>query len=194
MSKFGDEIFHALTGRENEPTSSAEMFQLVEQERHAQGMSRRAFSRASGIPESTLRYWGSKGFTSKSDAANLGRLTIAYRGLIADPARIDAWRNHQMSIVVHDVPSDRSRTRQRTLDADNLKLKKDTGDKVVAAFLRGDDKGAAHAFVEGIGDGWYRVVMFKSWIGSQDEDLSDLAYEGAHYDGMDDYSCSASAS
>lgn len=194
MSSFGEEIFKALTGRDHEPTSAAEMFEAVEDYRTDVGLSRRAFARQSGIPESTLRYWGTKGFTSKSDAANLSRLTVAFRGLIASPSALDAWRNNRMSINVSNVPGDRGRVEFRTISAGQLKLGSTTGESVVAHFLRGDDKGAAQAFVKGIGDPWYRHVMFGSWIASHDEDLSDLAYEGSEYDGEDDYAVYASAS
>ena len=191
---FGDEIFQALTGRSAEPTSAAEMFEEVEQYRLEIGMSRRAFARQSGIPESTLRLWGQKGFSSKSAEKNMGRLTVAYRGLISSPAAVERWRNNDMKISVDNVPGDRGRVESRTISAGQLKLQPGTGDRVVAAFLRGDDKGAAQAFVKGIGDGWYRNVMFGSWIANHDEDLSDLAYEGSEYDGDDDYFVYASAS
>jgi hypothetical protein len=195
MSSFGEEIFKALTGRDHEPTSAAEMFEQVEDYRTEVGLSRRAFARQSGIPESTLRYWGTKGFTSKSDAANLSRLTVAFRGLIASPAALDAWRNNRMSINVSNVPGEKGRVESRSISAGQLGLGATTGESVVAHFLRGDDKGAAHAFVNGIGDGWYRKVMFKSWIGRHDDDLADLPHEdSSEYDGEDDYAVYATAS
>lgn len=191
---FGDEIFRALTGRSAEPASAEEMFREAEQYRYEIGLSRRGFAKQSGIPESTLRYWGQQGFTGKSDAANLPRLTRAYRSLISSPAAVERWKQNGMTIHVDNVPGSRGRTESRQLDAHRLKLAPGTGAAVVKAFMDGDDKKAAQTFMKGIGDPWYRQVMFGSWLANHDDDLSDLAYEGAEYDGMDDYFVTASAS
>lgn len=189
---FGDEIFRALTGRQHEPTSFNEILNDVGQFRAEIGMSRRAFARQTGIPESTLRRWEKDGITSKAQEARLPQLNRAYRQLISSPAAIERWRNNGMVIHVRDVPASRGRTQDLDLTANRLKLAPGTGNTVVNAFLAGDDAGAAKAFVRGIRDPWYRSVLFGGWM-SHDEDLSDLAYEG-DYDGADDYEVAASAS
>lgn len=193
---FGDEIFRALTGRHVDPHNFNAMVREAGAFREERGMSRREFARQTGIPESTLRRWEKDGVNARAQEARLPQLVNAYRQIIADPATVDRWRNNGMVIHVDGVPSrgGSGSTETRSLSANQLRLSPGTGDRVISAFLAGDDKGAAQAFVRGIGDPFYRHVMFGGWIAGHDEDLSDLAYEGGdEYDG-DGYFVSASAS
>lgn len=187
---FGDEIFRALTGRYQEPTSFGEMFRDLTQYRLEVGMSRRGFAKQYGIPESTLRRWEAGDMGTKGQQARMPGLIRAYRGLISSPAAVERWKANGMTIHVDGVPTrgGSSRTKSMDLDAGRLKLRPGTGDAVVKAFLAGDDKGAARAFKAGIGDGWYRGKMFGQWLADDD-----LAYEGSEYDGADDYEVTASA-
>lgn len=186
---FGDEIFRALTGREAEPTSPESMLNAIDDYRAEIGLSRRAFARQSGIPESTLRYWGQHGVRGRHVEENAGKLTRAYRGLIASPAALDRWRNNQMTVHLSGIP----RT-ARDVSASKLGLRAGTGAAVVNAFLNGNDKQAAQIFARGVTDQFYRNAVFGRWLPAHDEDLSDLAYEGDGYDDADGYFAQASAS
>lgn len=189
---FGEEIFKALTGREHEPTSSGEMFEAIEDYRNDIGMSRRAFAKRSGIPESTLRYWGTKGFSTKSAQANLPKLTVAFRSLIASPAAVDRWRNNDITLHLAAMPQQRRGQVPYNISARQLKLEPGTGRQVVAHFLRGDDRGAALVFAKGVGDGWYRNVLFGKWMAAHDDDLEEIGHD--EYEGAGDYDVEATAS
>ncbi len=185
------EIYKALTGRtDRAATSFDDMVRELIQYRAVAGISRRAQSRQTGIPETTLRRWEG-GIDPKAQEARLPQLVSAYRAQIMTPGAAARWRADQFSWTVTGVPTKgrSARTADRDLSASKLKIRPGTGEKIVAAYLAGDDKGAARAFVAGIGDPWYRQVMFGSWVAAEDDDL---AYEG--YDVDSDYSVGVSAS
>lgn len=191
MTSFGGEIYKALTGRNDRAaTSFNDMVRELVEYRSAAGVSRRAQARQTGIPETTLRRW-EKGIDSRAQETRLPQLVSAYRAQIMSPGAAARWKADQMKVTVHNVPvkGRSAHTADRELTASKLRIRPGTGEAVVAAFLAGDDKGAARAFQAGIGDPWYRQVMFGTWLADDD---SDLAYEG--YDVDSDYSMSASAS
>lgn len=175
----GEEIERALTGgRGGRDTFGAKLAAIREQY-----PSRRAMAKGTGIPETTLRRWDSQGLTSKGQAANAGRLDAAYRAAILNRAIMERWRANGMVIHVAGVP-DHNRTINRSVNANQLRLRPGTGDKVVDKFMAGDNAGAAAAFVAGIGDEWYRKFMFGDWlddtdVGSDEPSDYDVSVSGA---------------
>jgi hypothetical protein len=181
--KFSDVIHQALTGRPAEPVTGQEMFERMTESYRASGMSRRAFARATGIAESTLRYWGDKGVSARRDDVNLPRLTRAYRASLANSAKVEQWRQNNITIQLGGIP----RT-ARNVTADKLGLRPGTGALVVNAYLNGDDAGAARIFAQGVRDQFYRHSVFGKWLpASGYDDLEDLAYEGEYEDDADSY-------
>lgn len=175
----GEEIERALTGgRGGRDTFGAKLAAIREQY-----PSRRAMAKGTGIPETTLRRWDSQGLTSKGQAANAGRLDAAYRAAILNRATMERWRADGMVIHVAGVP-DHGRATNRSVNANQLRLRPGTGDKVVDKFMAGDNAGAARAFIAGIRDEWYRTVMFGEWlddtdVGSDEPSDYDVSVSGA---------------
>jgi hypothetical protein len=187
--KFGDVIHQALTGRPTEPVSGQEMFERMTESYRAANMSRRAFARATGIAESTLRYWGDKGVSARRDEVNLPRLTRAYRASLANTAAVEQWRQNNITIQLDGIPRS-----ARSVNANKLDLRAGTGALVVNAYLNGDDAGAARIFAQGVRDQFYRHQVFGKWLpASGYDDLEDLAYEGSEYDDADGYFVTVSA-
>jgi hypothetical protein len=139
-----DVVRGALTGgREYAPemTLAERMAEL--KERHGSG---RSAARHAGIAETTFRRIMKSG---SGRADNVGKLDHAVReGRIAGTSLTDA----NLKITA----TDRSNNRPRTLDAQQLKLRPGTVEKMREAYLRGDDQAAAKALLDGIGDPWYR--------------------------------------
>jgi transcriptional regulator with XRE-family HTH domain len=190
---FADEIHLALTGQMREPEDFPTLVAEMTAYREEIGLSRRGFAKQYGIPESTLRRWERDGVNADAQQARFPQLVRAYRELTAMPGALQRWRNNDMVITVDGVPvrGGSGRTESRELSAAKLRLKPGTGDRVVEAFLKGDDAGAAKAFVKGIGDPWYRQVMFGGWLAENDEDLQGEGYGDETDDG---YFVAASAS
>lgn len=188
MGSLGEEIFKALTGHtEQRSASFSDMVRDLVDYRAIHGMSRRAMSRMSGIPETTLRRWDNGARpTARDMERQQGKLTPLWREMASSPAALARWRADNFSLGVDNVPH-HGGTQSRTLTSNTLRIRPGTGDKIVAAYLRGDDGAAARALVAGIGEPWYRQVMFGDWMSDDD----DLAYEG--YDVDSDYSLAVSA-
>lgn len=199
MSGFGDDIYQALTGSRPDagpPDLESAIRELVHI-RTAEGMSRRAFAREYGIPESTLRRVEQGGTHSeKGRAAVYNRLMGAWRQASLRPGVAERWRADNMSVTLANFPSGGGRrgrgTETRTVTAAKLDLRPGTGDKVVDAVLRGDKREAAREMVRGIGDPFYKTV-FTDWIGPHDEDLAGMESEGG-YDTVSDYALTVSVS
>jgi hypothetical protein len=182
-----DVIYNALTGQSGaaRPTFSDAIRDVV-QERTARGISRKGFARDVGIPESTLRRW-EKGArpTAKDFERRHTQLIAAHRHLVAVPSMLDRWRDHNMRFTLDGFP-EHGRSVSRNVSGHQLELAPGTGDRIVNAFLAGDDKGAARALGAGITNHFYDLV-FNQWL--DDEDLS---YEG-HDTGDSDYTMTVSA-
>lgn len=187
--QLADAIYRSLTGRRSgalRPSFTEALRELIDY-RAQTGMSRRAMSRMSGIPETTLRRWdGGARPTERDHDRQYGRLLSLYRHISVSPAVEQRWANNQISITIDGFPAKggSGRTETRVLDAQRLRLSPGTGEDVLERFYAGDDRGAARAFVAGIGDDWYHDVVFAGW-------LTELAYEGHGVDG--DYALSVSA-
>lgn len=108
------------------------------------GSGRKA-AKATGIPESTLRRVAK---TGRAGSANLDKLDQGVRSGRVSGTLTDA--NLKISAT------DRTSGREREITATQLKLKPGTVERMRAAYVAGDDQGAAKALLDGIGDTWYR--------------------------------------
>lgn len=204
MSKFGDEIYRALTGRTGGPVESFDdMVREMAQWRGVTGESRRGMASRIGIPESSLRRFERNASTppatasgraahERAQAGRLPSIVRAYRAAIADPEAVARWRANGMTLHVTDMTAKGGSARKVDLDlnAGRLKMSPNAGDRIVEAYMRGDDTGAARAFMTGIGDPWYKGTLFRGWIAPDFEDLS-----AESDDGWDsDYAVGASVS
>lgn len=163
-------IYNALTGQDGAARPSFDIvIRDMVHERAARGVSRRSLAKQTGIPESTLRRW-EKGArpASRNAETRYGQLLAAHRHLVAVPAMLDRWRNHNMIFQLSDVKGQHGRS-GRTVTADKMGLTPGTGDRIVEAFLRGDDQGAAHALQAGVTDHFYWQV-FNDWLADENSD------------------------
>lgn len=175
-----DVIYNALTGQTGAARPSfGDAIRDVVQERTSRGIPRRQLARETGIPESTLRRW-EKGArpTARDMERRHSQLIAAHRHLVAVPSMVDRWRANDMRFTLTNFP-EHGRLTTRTVSGSKLDLAPGTGDRIVAAFLRGDDGGAARALAGGIRDPFYDQV-FSEWM-----DDDDLAYEGREYPDSD---------
>lgn len=164
-----DVIYNALTGQAGAARPGfGEVIRDVVHERSARGVSRRQLARDTGIPESTLRRWerGARP-TMRDTERRYGQLLAAHRHLTAVPDMIERWRRHEMRFTLTGFP-EHGRTTNRTVSGEKLDLAPGTGDRIVNAFLAGDDHRAARALGDGIRDEFYDAV-FHEWL--DDEDL-----------------------
>ena len=169
-----DVIYNALTGQSGAARPSfGDAIRDVVQERTSRGISRRQLARETGIPESTLRRWEKGQRPERKSGAAAGyaeqryeQLIGAHRHLIAVPSMMDRWRANDMRFTLTNFP-EHGRTTTRTVSGDKLDLSPGTGDRIVAAFLRGDDGAAARALVAGIRDPFYEQV-FDEWVDDPD--------------------------
>ena len=137
-----------------------------------------AAARHFGVSESTVRRWlgggrsHAPGRRASRDRAgqtvpkggNLGKVVEEFTTLPAggrraatmSPGTAAQWRAGFISATV--IVGGQSRTIHYREGSGNpaRSLAPGTGRKIVEAFLRGDDKGAARAFVGGVQDDWYR--------------------------------------
>lgn len=175
-----DVIFNALTGQSGAARPSFDqVIQDVAQERAVRGISRRQLAKETGIPESTLRRWEKGQRPSRKSGASAtyaedryGQLVGAHRHLVAVGDNLDRWRNHRMVFSLQGVKqhTDRGGDRSsRTVSGSKLALKPGTGDRIVDAFLAGDDRRAAAELAAGIQDDFYWDV-FNNWIDADDSD------------------------
>ena len=186
MSRFSDEIYRALTGRTGGPVETFDdMVREMAEWRALRGESRRAQARRTGIPESSLRRFEKNAATppttpsgraahERAQAARLPAIVQAYRQAIADPEAVERWRNNGMTLHVTDVSvkGGSARRGDRDLTATQLRMRAGAGQRIVDAYMRGDDAGAARAFASGIGDPWSRGVLFRGWVAPDFEDLA----------------------
>lgn len=186
MSNFGDEIYRALTGRTGGPVESFDdMVREMAQWRGVTGESRRAQARRVGIPESTLRRFehnaasppttaSGRAAHQRAQSARLPGIVRAYRSAIADPEAVQRWRDNGMVLHVTDMSAKGGSGRKVDLDltANRLRMAPDAGNRIVDAYMRGDDRAAARALMTGIGDPWYKGTLFRGWIAPSFEDLS----------------------
>lgn len=181
-----DVIYNALTGQSGAARPSfADAIRDVVQERTSRGISRRQLAKDTGIPESTLRRWekGARPIAKDMERRH-SQLIAAHRHLVAVPSMMDRWRANDMRFTLTNFP-EHGRPTNRTVTGSKLDLAPGTGDRIVNAFLKGDDGGAARALAAGIRDPFYEQV-FEEWV-----DDDDLAYEGHDVDS--DYSVGVSA-
>lgn len=138
-----DSLYSALTGGKSPSGESFARF-LIDM-KAATGGNRRAAARLVGVPESTFRRW-EKG----AKAMKTGRDKL-----------MQAGRQNQLS---PNAPTDRTvkvNTRDqngkpRSAGPNALQLSPGTMERVKAAYLAGDHEAMKNAFVNGIGDGFYK--------------------------------------
>lgn len=165
---FRDIISRALTGGRDVVPFGDQLKAAV-----ADAGSNRALARRLGVGEASIRRWLAG--KARPKAGNMGKVTGAFSALpeavrrraLLNSEAAARWRRNGMIITTRDGRN------TRRLDARRLRLEGGTGERVVDAWLAGDDREAARRFRDGIGDDWYREEYFGQW--STDEDL---AYEG----------------
>jgi hypothetical protein len=112
----------------------------------------RATAQALGVSESTLRGWRS----------GTQKISEAKREAVSEYTRANRRQNYRTSVQQIQrsklsLPFEYNNKGQVTVGADNLRLKTGTMEAVADALKKGDRKGAATAFVAGIGDNFYRA-------------------------------------
>jgi hypothetical protein len=162
-----------------------------------------AASKATGIPESTIRRWG-KGATPSRH--NVERADRAGR-------EVSAPRVDQAGFAIQTM--DRKDGRMRTVNAEKMDLAPGTLDRVRAQVVAGNEAEAKKEFLKGVREPWYRQYLTPGsavartgtadgsgggpsgaisrdvFNGGGDEsgdyDDSDLAYEGGGDEAGDEY-------
>lgn len=119
---------------------------LVEQLR-AQYGTNAAASRATGIPDSTLRRWfnGAKPSRQNIEKAERATRDVSTRRLSVDGFAIETRDNKD--------------GRTRTIRAEKLGLTQADLDRVRDRMVRGDEAGARAEFLKGVSDPWYRQYL-----------------------------------
>lgn len=126
----------------------------------AQAGSGRKAAKLAGVSEATWRRW--KLGTTQPKPAGLAGLAAAFGALPAkvqrmasiDQAAAARLRNGNITLNV-EQNGGKEHGRDRKITGAGLRLRQDTGDKVIDRIIAGDDRGAARAFIDGIQDDFY---------------------------------------
>lgn len=138
-----DELYRAFTGRTRDVQETPTDMLL---EIFTEIGSGRATARYVGVAPSTLAGWLHGRHPRPASAAKIVAASRQFRMRDNQPT--------ENTVVINT--RDRNDGRPRTLTTDNLRLLPGTIERAREAYLRGDDVGAARAFLAGIGEPWYR--------------------------------------
>lgn len=174
MGRLKKMLTEAFSGGRAVPRAATPLGVLLDEVRRVTG-SRRAASRATGIPESTLRRWEKTGRPKDPTGATL-KLTTGIRATLRAKAEPPAGGKVEVRLA---NPGKGPRTRKVAVDPGAL-------ERAGEAFDRGDYGGMVREFRAGITNEWYRETLFKPDPGDESyDDDEDLTGEGAGYDDPD---------